>query len=175
MRMTYLKSILKAALQGVTVLLLGAGLAGAQQQVNLLATPSSLTLPDGSTVPMWGYSCGAVVTGSTATCAALNKAATGWSPVLITVPTGASGGLTISLTNGLTFTPAGATKANLIPTSIMIVGQVGGGLGKVAQRTTTPSPDHTSLSSNSVSWPVAGAAGTFTPPPQGPHTHALGS
>ncbi len=38
-------------------------------------------LPDGSAVPMWGYSCGAAVTGSTATCAKLNPAAAGWSPV----------------------------------------------------------------------------------------------
>ena len=32
-----------------------------QQQVNLTAGPTSITLPDGSSVPMWGYSCGAVV------------------------------------------------------------------------------------------------------------------
>ena len=85
---------------------------------------------------MWGYTCGTAVTGSTATCAALNQnAGTGWSPVVITVPTGATGGLTINLTNNLSF-----ANGNTVPTSIMIVGQVGGGLGTV--RTTTPSPDH---------------------------------
>ncbi len=87
MRMT-LKAILRTAAQGATVLLLGAAVAGAQQQINLAAGPSTATMPDGSTVPMWGYSCGAAVTNSTATCAALNPKADagGWSPVVITVP-----------------------------------------------------------------------------------------
>ena len=98
--------------------------------VNLTAGPATATLPDGSIVPMWGYSCGAAVTGSTATCAPLNPTAgTSWSPVVITVPTGATGGLTINLTNNLSFVPTGAATANTVPTSIMIVGQVGGGSG----------------------------------------------
>ena len=75
MRSNYLKATLKTAVLAATVLLLGAGLAFAQQQVNLTAGPATATLPDGSTVPMWGYSCGAAVTGSTATCAALNPSA----------------------------------------------------------------------------------------------------
>jgi Bacterial Ig domain len=174
MRMTYLKAILKRAVQGATVLLLGAGVAGAQQQINLTAGPSTASMPDGSTVPMWGYSCGAIVTGSSATCAALNpKAGTSWSPVVITVPTGAAGGLTINLTNNLTFTPTGATTANTVPTSIMIVGQVGGGLGSTTARTTTPSPDHSSLSSNTVTWPTAGTAPSLVPPPQGPRVQSF--
>ena len=45
-----------------------------QQTINLTAAPTSMTLPDGTIVPMWGYFCGAAVTGSTATCAALNPA-----------------------------------------------------------------------------------------------------
>ncbi len=52
-----------------------------------------------------------------------------WSPVVITVPTGAAGGLQINLTNTLSFTTATGGTANNIPTSIVIVGQVGGGLG----------------------------------------------
>jgi FtsP/CotA-like multicopper oxidase with cupredoxin domain len=110
---------------------------------------------------MWGYSCGAATSGS-ATCAPLNPAAAGspgvWSPVVITVPTTATGGLQINLTNNLP-TPPSATTG--IPTSIIIVGQIGGGLGK--QRTTTASPDH---SGQGVTWPTANTGPTFPPPAQ---------
>src|SRR3974377_1475050 len=104
---------------GILVLLLGATL-GFAQSVSLTAGATSLTLPDGSSVPMWGYSCGVV---SGAACAKLNASTTGWSPVVITVPVNASGAtsLQISLTNNLTFTPSGATPANKIPTSLTIV------------------------------------------------------
>jgi len=81
-----------AALRVAGILPFAAALALGQQQINLTAGPATATLPDGTGVPMWGYSCGTVVTGSTATCAALNKAAAAgsgaWSPVVITVPTG---------------------------------------------------------------------------------------
>ena len=167
MRSTTLKSILKTATLALAGLLLTAGASFAQQQINLTAGPATATLPDGSAVPMWGYTCGAAVAGSTATCAALNGTTTAgvWSPVVITVPTGQ--GLTINLTNNLSFTPAtpAGSLANNLPTSIMIVGQVGAGLGNTA--TSTPSPDHSGLSSNSVSWPIAGSPGTFSPPAQG--------
>src|SRR5215469_6043339 len=136
MRFNSLKATLKTAVLGAAVLLSGAGVARAQQQINLIAQPTNAVMPDGSTVPMWGYSCGAAVT-SLATCAPLNKnaggafpatatlpAVPGWSPVVITIPTGATGGLTINLTNNLTF-----ANGNTVPTSLMIVGQVGGGLG----------------------------------------------
>src|SRR5882757_2317029 len=131
MRSNYLKT-LKTAVLAVTVLLLGVSVSVAQQQINLTAAPANLVVPDGSTVPMWGYSCGTAVTGSTATCAKSNPAATGWSPVVITVPTGQ--GLTVNLTNSLSF------GANSVPTSLVIVGQLGGGLGDVSQRTTTDPP-----------------------------------
>src|SRR6266478_9002646 len=97
MRMNNLKAILKAATLAGAALLLTASASFAQQQVNLTAQPTTTTLPDGTVVPMWGYSCGAAVTsGSTATCANLNPNApaaigttpAGWSPVVITVPTG---------------------------------------------------------------------------------------
>ena len=89
MRFNKLKAILKNAAFATTGLLLGVGMAAAQQTINLSAGPATATLPDGSAVPMWGYTCGALVTGSTATCAALNSSAgTGWSPVVITVPIG---------------------------------------------------------------------------------------
>src|SRR3974390_2781152 len=92
MQIDTLKAIAKAAVRGAAVLLLGAGVAAAQQHINLAAGPATATLPDGSSVPMWGFSCGSVVPNSTATCSALNPAAAGnasvWSPVVITVPTG---------------------------------------------------------------------------------------
>jgi hypothetical protein len=177
MRSNYLKT-LKTAVLAVTILLLGVGLAAAQQTINLTAQPTTLVVPDGSTVPMWGYSCGATVTGTTATCAALNPNATaaGWSPVVITVPYAGTGtSLTINLTNHLSFTPAGSTTANTIPTSLMIVGQVGGGLGVLLQRTTTPSPDHSQAQTN-VTWPIANVPATpGTPPVQGPRVQSFGT
>jgi hypothetical protein len=164
MRSTTLKSILKTAMFAVAGLLLTASASFAQQQVNLTAAPTTATMPDGSTVPMWGYSCGTVVSGSTATCAALNpNAGTGWSPVVITVPTGATGGLAINLTNSLSF-----LNGNTVPTSITIVGQVGGGLGTT--RTTTPSPVH---DTQQVTWPTANSGPTNVPPPQGPRVQSF--
>src|SRR5437660_10963018 len=160
----YLKASLKTAVLITTVLLLGAGLTLAQQTVNLTAAPSSVTLPDGSVVPMWGYTCGTAAAGSTATCANLNPAApaatttapAGWSPVVITVPYVAAGtSLTINLTNSLSF-----LNGNTVPTSLVIVGQLGGGLGTTA--TSTPSPDHSGAQA-ATTWPIAGGAGTTAP------------
>src|SRR5467141_538351 len=177
MRFNHLKATLKSAVLTVTVLLLGASVAVAQQQVNLTAAPATTTLPDGTVVPMWGYSCGGAVTGSTATCAALNPAslattttAATWSPVVITVPTGQ--GLTINLTNSLSF-----LNGNSVPTSLVIVGQLGGGLGDVTQRTTTLPPDHSNA--QPVTWPIAGdlpgapLTGAGTPPAQGPRVQSF--
>src|SRR5215470_7237505 len=98
MRSVQLKpALLKSAL-AASVLLLGSGAAFGQQQVNLTAGPASATMPDGTSVPMWGYTCGAAVANSTATCASLNPGAgAGWSPVIITVPSGQD--LQINLTN----------------------------------------------------------------------------
>src|SRR5581483_5258782 len=163
MRNNSLNAMINAAVRGAAVLLFGAGATAAGAQVNITAAPTSANLPDGSSVPMWGYTCGAVMNGATATCASLNpNAGGGWSPLVITVPTGQD--LTINLTNNLSF-----ANGNKIPTSLTIVGQVGGGLGDVTQRTTTKSPDH---SGQQVTWPVAGTTDssgnpiTFTPPSQ---------
>ncbi|KAA6458590.1 hypothetical protein DYQ86_18670 [Acidobacteria bacterium AB60] len=161
MQMNTLKAIVKTAARGAAVLLLGAGIARAQQVINLSAGASTLALPDGSSVPMWGYACGTPDPNSTANCAAANPGATGWSPVVITVPTGAD--LQINLTNNLTFT------GGSIPTSLTIVGQLGGGLG--TDRSTVASPDH-SLAQSSTTWPIAGAPGT-TPPSQGPRVQSF--
>jgi len=47
MQSTTVKKNLRAAVLAVTVFLLGAGSAVAQQQVNLSAGPTTLTMPDG--------------------------------------------------------------------------------------------------------------------------------
>jgi hypothetical protein len=252
MRTNNFISGLNTVVRAGSVLLFAAVAAFGQQQVNLTAAPSGITMPDGNSVPMWGYHCGTLATTitSSATCAYLSgptspaavgalgaisvinggsgyttapavtiTPATGntpttaaaavatvangqvvsisltnagagytaaptvtiaaptagttatadaglaWSPVVITVPTGATGGLTINLTNQLSFTPAGAIIANIIPTSIMITGQVGGGLGTLAQRTMLPSPDH-SNAQGTYTWVNANLPGNGTPPAQ---------
>jgi len=43
-----------------SVLLLGSAAAFGQVTVNLTAAPGTATMPDGSAVPMWGYTCGTV-------------------------------------------------------------------------------------------------------------------
>ena len=159
MRNNYRTGVSKLAVVTTAILLSGGASASAQQQVNLSAGPATLALPDGNTVPMWGYTCGAPATGSTATCAALGKGS--WSPVVITVPTGQ--GLTINLTNNLKF-----SNGNTVPTSIVIVGQLGGGLGK--QRTTSASPTH---GQQSVTWPTVPSAGANYPPTQGPRVQSF--
>src|SRR5947207_3393120 len=174
MRTNNMKAILKAALRVVCILPFAAVVAFGQQTVNLTAGPTTVTLPDGSTVPMWGYSCGLAVTGGTATCALLNTlpaatttAAATWSPVVITVPTGQS--LTINLTNNLIF------GANSVPTSLLIVGQLNVGLGTSA--ISTPSPDHTNA--QPLTWPIPAdppgspMTGVGTPPAQGPRVQSF--
>ncbi len=129
MRSNYLKTALKTAVFAVT-LLLGASTSFGQV-VNLTAGPTTTGLPDGQSVPMWGYSCSDAGTGG-ASCAASNPSAGGgWSPVVITT---APGKLTINLTNGLTFTSSGVK----VPTSLVIVGQVGGGLGAPPTKVSEP-------------------------------------
>src|SRR5215469_5800741 len=158
MQTKHFKAILKNAARVLAMLPFAAAAFG-QQTINLTAGPTTTTMPDGKTVPMWGYSCGTAVTGSTATCAALNPAAATagtWSPVVITVPAASAGAtaLTINLTNNLAFTPAGTTTPNSVPTSIVILGQVGGGLGQLSQRTATNPPDH-SLAQGCLTWFIA--------------------
>src|SRR3989454_1083405 len=169
MRTNNFKAILKAGLRVVCILPFAAAAAFGQQVVNLTAAPTSITLPDGTAVPMWGYFCGTAAAGATATCGPLNPASVSTvagvpstrSPVVITVPTGQ--GLTISLTNSLSF--AGGS----IPTSLVIVGQLGGGLGTPGGF--TAAPDHTNA--QPLTWPIAGDApgapvtGVGTPPAMG--------
>jgi hypothetical protein len=55
------KTTLKAAVLVSAFLLLA--VATGFGQVNLTVGPATTTLPDGTTLPMWGYSCGVAVTG----------------------------------------------------------------------------------------------------------------
>ncbi|MBI4695285.1 MAG: hypothetical protein HY749_14800 [Gammaproteobacteria bacterium] len=133
------------SLIAATSLFAASGTAIADSTVSLTAGPTATTLPDGQMVPMWGYTCDAPPVG--ATCTTLNGDAqtAGWQPPLITVP---AGKLTIHLTNSLQF--AGGN----IPTSLVIVGQLGGGLGD--QPTRMPSPPH---APQGTTWPgTLGAA-----------------
>ena len=58
MRINSPKAMIETAAWGAAVLLLGAGAATAQQQINLAASGTGLVLPDGTRTPMWGYFCG---------------------------------------------------------------------------------------------------------------------
>src|SRR5215472_12697236 len=184
MRTHNIKAILNSAVRVIGLLLFGAVAAfGQAQQVNLTAGPTTLVMPDGTIVPMWGYSCTALAAGvvSTASCANLNPNApaanpaavpptpAGWSPVIITVPTGQD--LQINLTNSLP-TPPGATAG--IPTSLVIVGQLGGGLGTPGN--CTAAPDH-SNAQGAATWPIAGAPNSsgVLPPAQGPRVQSFGT
>ncbi len=172
MRSNYLKSTVKAAVLAVTILLLTAGLLSAQT-VNLTASQQSTTLPDGNIVPMWGWTCGAVVTGNTTTCSALtyntasgvHNAQTGgaiWQPPLIVVPYVATGtSLTINLTNTLP-----------VETSLVIIGQAAGittaangGMG-VPAREATARTDGAHAGQTATTWTTV-VPNTFTPPTQG--------
>ena len=162
MRFKSLTSVLSSAGLAATALLLTTGAVHAQS-VNLTAGSTMAALPNGQTVPMWGYTC----TGATgATCAAANpNAGTNWSPIVITV---APGQLTINLTNNLTFTAGSGT--NSVPTSLVIVGQLGGGLGNTA--TKSAAVVH---ATQNATWPIAGDATgpQFTPPVQGPRVQSF--
>src|SRR3989440_4771058 len=184
MRAIHFKASLIRSGLAAAVLLGAATASYAQTTVGLTAAPTQAVLPDGQSVPMWGYTCGTVTAG-TGTCVAANpNAGANWSPVVITVPyTESAPGisstiLTISLTNNLSFTAG--TGTNTLPTSLVIVGQLGGGLG--AAPVTTPSPTHApqgpsgpasggpdpsvTTSSAPADRVAAAAAGTNCPPPQ---------
>lgn len=160
MQSTFMKTILNKGAVAVTILLLAAAVCSAQS-VSLIAGRQNTTLPNGTSVPMWGFSCDTVtLPAGNATCAALNKSS-GWAPPLITVP--ANSNLTITLKNTLP-----------VPTSLVIVGQVvGGGLGTPK---TMPSPVH---QPQGATWPIAAPAGggnaTFTPPSQAERVQSFGS
>lgn len=163
---TIMTNLIKAGF-AASILLLSSGVALADSAVTLTAAPTTTTLPDGQTVPMWGYACGTVSAGVSCTAANGTAQTPGiWQPPVITVPSGQS--LTISLQNNLSFPECAfpCTSTNNLPTSLVIVGQLGGGLGAAPAR--MPSPLH---APQGTTWP--GTLGTtnpgdpvFTPPAQ---------
>ena len=159
-------------------ILLGATLVGtaAAQTVNLTAKSTTALLPDGQNVPMWGLFCNDAGSNG-ASCVTANPStttSTHWAPPVIRVVAGST--LTINLNNTLSF---GTGTNNKVPTSLMIVGQVGGGLGDVQQRQTMPSPVH---GPQGTTWPgtlggTNSAAGdaVFTPPAQAARVRSFGT
>src|SRR5580700_5344500 len=178
MRMT--KQALSTAILAGSALLLSAGIASAQTvyTVNLTAARQTTVLPDGNTVPMWGWTCGGVTgnpvttaatTGSTCTALTYNTTTgvlnaqtniTTWQPPLIVVPYALAGTpavgptLIINLTNTLP-----------VETSLMIIGQAGGGLGTPV-REAGPRTDGAHAGQTATTWTTVVPA-TFTPPTQG--------
>src|SRR6202051_688692 len=159
------KKATSTAILATTVLLLTAGMSSAQSVVNLTASPQSTTLPDGNSVPMWGWSCGTGTAAAVgATCTALTysngalSAQTGgavWQPPLIVVPYVASGtSLTIKLTNSLP-----------VESSLVILGQAGGGLGAPV-REAGPRTDGAHGGQTATTWTTV-VPGSFIPPTQG--------
>ena len=110
MRSNSFKSTLIRSGLAASVLLLASGVALAQSTVNLTAAPTTTTLPDGQTVPMWGYTCGGV-TGLPARASDGRRCDGNWTPprrsrygLAAAADHGAGGQtLTINLTNNLTF------------------------------------------------------------------------
>ena len=146
------------------------GAAMAQSTVSLTAQSTNANLPDGQSVPMWGYFCG-TPSGTGVTCTAMNgstQSTTAWQPPLIRVPAGAT--LTITLNNQLSFTGTG------VPTSIVIDGQVGGGLGGTPARMASPTHAPYGTTWNGTAGDATpadctngtggGASSTFCPPAQ---------
>jgi FtsP/CotA-like multicopper oxidase with cupredoxin domain len=178
------RAVLRNTGLAALALLLGSATAVADSSstVSLTAAPANALLPDGQQIPMWGYKCGS--SPDKAKCSALNpNAGSGWSPIVITVPYDPTGtNLTINLTNNLAF-PAGAST-NVIPTSLVIVGQLGGGLGDAPQMTVSPTHPRAG-----ATWPASGppdasatgcdptkaANATFCPPGQPDRVQSFGT
>ena len=127
-------------------ILLGAvGIASAAAvTVNLTVQRMNTTLSDGATVPMWGYC-------TTGSCSG------NWAPGP-TIKASVGDTLTINLTNSLP-----------VSTSLVILGQLGGGLGAP---TTMASPQH--APQTQTTWP-ANALATFTPPAQNSRVMSMGT
>ena len=185
------KTFATAILAG-SALLLTAGIASAQSVVNLTAARQTTVLPNGASVPMWGWLCGnpaATTAGGTgtpaptggATCTQTNgtpqalgttTASTSWQPPLITVPYTAS-------VAGVSTTALTITLANNLPvaTSLTIVGQLPSGdvngLGNPT-REAGPRTDGAHQTQTATTWTtVVTSQAAFTPPTQGNRARAF--
>src|SRR3979409_2142651 len=100
------------------------GAASAATTVNLTAQRVNATMPDGASIPMWGY-CSTGLTSTSTPIAGIvvggNACGTTWSPGP-TIVVNAGDTLSIVLTNTLP-----------VPSSVTILGQVGGELGTPAR------------------------------------------
>jgi hypothetical protein len=127
--------------------------------INLTAQKMTATLPDGNTAPMWGF-CQTPPTANGVTPPCSNN----WAPGP-TIIVRAGDPLTINLTNKLN-----------TPTSLVVLGQMGGGLGSPIK---IASPAH--KANQPLTWPAAGANPpapgdpTFTPPAQGSRVQSFGT
>src|SRR3954453_24090138 len=143
--MRRISSNLMTAFKFVTILLLLGAMGVAQTTVNLTAQKSTTTMPDGKTVPMWGF------------CTIGSCSAQWTAGPTIVVPAGNS--LTVSLTNNLTH-----------PTWFWILGQING--GGVGSPNKVAGPEH--LPQVTTTWPGNGTA-ALNPPTQGKRVQSFGS
>ena len=153
-RIHLMRESMKKTIFAVAILLLAGTLCSAQTVVDLTGQPSptvaltaqtsTITMPDGKRVPMWAYAC----TSSGLSPDPCSVAPSTWAPgpTIIVKP----GPLTINLTDSLP-----------TPTSLVILGQAGGGLGQPVK---IDGPDHPGQTL--TTWP-ASSDGSFTPPAQG--------
>src|ERR1700693_3472503 len=124
------KTTVKAAVLVSVFLLFTAAAGFGQQVVNLLAGPATTTMPDGTVLPMWGYSCQALAAGavSSATCAALGRsgcgAAAGALGGIYVVAGGSnySSSTTVTITPNQTIAPTIPAAATPIVSGGVIVG-----------------------------------------------------
>src|SRR5205807_1340661 len=166
MRTTH--DLLKTALLAGIALLSTVGVARAQNSVTLTAARQTALMPDGASVPMWGWVCSTTTAPVGATCTQTNGAAqtvpatgtsTLWQPPLIRVPAAAAPaatGLTITLSNALP-----------VETSLVIVGQIPQAadvnrLGAPVRE--SGRPQHPAQTSST--WTIATSADPFQPPTQ---------
>jgi large repetitive protein len=128
--------------------LLGTTLAIADTTVNMIARQSTVTMPNGVTVPMWQY-CGSV--DATTTAAGTPPTYTGTANGGACTSTSWTPGPTIKVTVGETLT-VNLTNNLPVPTSLIVLGHLGGGLGAP---TTMASPNHNANYGVTPTSPVA--------------------
>jgi hypothetical protein len=155
-----------------SALLLSAAAVSAQSVVNLTAARQSTTMPDGNTIPMWGWQCGLVASGAAGptTCTQTDglpqNGGTIWQPPLIQVP------YTSSSTTGVSTTALQIVLTNAlpVPTSLTIVGQMPNPAADVngPGNPTRESGRPAHAPQTATTWTtVVTSQPTFTPPAQG--------